>query len=259
MAICRPGSPSSMNRAATSLIRVAPLVMTTNWITTRMAKRIAPTTTWSPATNSPNARITPPAASSRDVPPLVRISRVVATLSTSRVRVVVRRIVGKALKSCGVRIVSVVRSTITARVRLADWSRSSTAGGTGTTNTRIAPTIVTGRITPASRDQPVASALDVVGGIPSPPQLWGQRPGSKTCGSARGAGERPCSTAVRIVSSHGLGPIALGYGSRSGDEPQTCGGTIPPIGPGVQTETCGRPPLGARQPLRVLSPGRKRQ
>ena len=60
MAICRPGRPSSMNRAATSLIRVAPLVITTNWITTRIANRIAPTTTWSPATNSPKARITPP-------------------------------------------------------------------------------------------------------------------------------------------------------------------------------------------------------
>jgi hypothetical protein len=52
-----------MNRAATSLIRVAPLVITTNWMTTRIVNRIAPTTTWSPATNSPNARITPPAAS----------------------------------------------------------------------------------------------------------------------------------------------------------------------------------------------------
>ena len=42
MAIWRPGRPSSMNRAATSLMRVAPLVMTTNWITTRIRNRIAP-------------------------------------------------------------------------------------------------------------------------------------------------------------------------------------------------------------------------
>ena len=34
MAICRPGMPSKANRAATSLMRVAPLVITTNWITT---------------------------------------------------------------------------------------------------------------------------------------------------------------------------------------------------------------------------------
>ena len=43
MAICRPGMPSKANRAATSLIRVAPLVITTNWITTMIAKMISPT------------------------------------------------------------------------------------------------------------------------------------------------------------------------------------------------------------------------
>ncbi len=103
-----------MNRAATSLMRVAPRVITTNWITTRIENRITPTITWSPATNSPNARITPPAASSPSSPPRVSTSRVVATLSTSRVSVVVSRIVGNALNSCGARIESVVRSTSTA-------------------------------------------------------------------------------------------------------------------------------------------------
>ncbi len=87
------------------------------------------------------------------VPPWVRTSRVVATLSTSRVSVVVRRMVGKALKSVGERIARVVSSTSTASVMLAAWSRSSTAGGTGTMKTRIAPTIVTGRTTPARRVQ----------------------------------------------------------------------------------------------------------
>ena len=38
MAICRPGIPSKANRAATSLMRVAPLVITTNWITTMMRR-----------------------------------------------------------------------------------------------------------------------------------------------------------------------------------------------------------------------------
>ena len=84
-----------MNRAATSLMRVAPRVITTNWITTRIENRITPTSTWSPATNSPNERITPPAASTPYSPPRVSTSRVVATLSTSRVSVVVSRIVGK--------------------------------------------------------------------------------------------------------------------------------------------------------------------
>ena len=43
MAICRPGRPSRANRAATSLIRVAPLVITTNWITAMIANMINPT------------------------------------------------------------------------------------------------------------------------------------------------------------------------------------------------------------------------
>ena len=137
-----------MNRAATSLMRVAPRVITTNWITTRIENRITPTITWSPATNSPNARMTPPAASSRSSPPRVSTSRVVATFKTSRVNVVVSRIVGNALNSCGVRIESVVKSTTTATVRLADRRMSSNSGGIGTTKTRIAPMMVIGRTKP---------------------------------------------------------------------------------------------------------------
>ena len=63
MAICRPGMPSKAKRAATSLMRVAPLVITTNWMTTMMTKMIRPTTILSPATNSPKLLTTPPAAS----------------------------------------------------------------------------------------------------------------------------------------------------------------------------------------------------
>ena len=36
MAICLPGIASRVNRAPTSATRVAPLVMTANWMTTRM-------------------------------------------------------------------------------------------------------------------------------------------------------------------------------------------------------------------------------
>ena len=43
-AICLPGIPSRVNRAATSLMRVAPLVITTNWIKTMIEKIISPTT-----------------------------------------------------------------------------------------------------------------------------------------------------------------------------------------------------------------------
>ena len=188
-----------MNRAATSLIRVAPLVMTTNWITTRIVNRITPTTTSSPATKSPKARITPPAASSPSMPPCVRIRRDVATLSTRRVSVVVSRIVGKALNSCGVRIASVVSRMITASVTLAESSRSRTSGGTGMMSTRIAPTIVIGRITPVRRDQPLATGLDGVGGILSPPRRRDRRP-------TAGQGAESASVLARSDSKPGDTP-----------------------------------------------------
>ena len=68
IAICRPGMPSKANRAATSLIRVAPLVITTNWITTMITKMTNPTTILPLATNSPKVLITSPAASTPAVP-----------------------------------------------------------------------------------------------------------------------------------------------------------------------------------------------
>src|SRR5437016_3115469 len=63
---------------------------------------------------------------------------------------------------------SVVRRMSTAIVTLAASKRSSTAAGSGTTKTRIAPTIVIGKTHVASRDQ-AASRLFVgsSGGIPS--------------------------------------------------------------------------------------------
>ncbi len=44
MAICLPGMASRVKRAATSATRSAPLVMTTNWMTTRIRKTTRPTT-----------------------------------------------------------------------------------------------------------------------------------------------------------------------------------------------------------------------
>ena len=96
IAICLPGMASKAKRAATSLMRVAPLVITTNWIMTMITKMMMPTTSWSPATNSPNAcdhaagRV-----AARRSPACVRISRVVATLSTSRASVVASSSDGK--------------------------------------------------------------------------------------------------------------------------------------------------------------------
>ena len=48
MAICLPGMPSRVKRAATSATRPAPLVMTTNWMTMRMKNTTRPTRTEPP-------------------------------------------------------------------------------------------------------------------------------------------------------------------------------------------------------------------
>ena len=55
MLICLPGIASRVNRAATSLTRPAPLVMTTYWITTRIRKTTMPTTVLPPTTTFPKA------------------------------------------------------------------------------------------------------------------------------------------------------------------------------------------------------------
>ena len=52
MAICLPGMASRVNRAATSLMRPAPLVMTMNCTITMMRKITTPTKRLSPATNA---------------------------------------------------------------------------------------------------------------------------------------------------------------------------------------------------------------
>ena len=55
MAICLPGMASRVKRAATSAMRPAPLVMTTNWMTTRIRKTTMPTTRLPPTTKWPKA------------------------------------------------------------------------------------------------------------------------------------------------------------------------------------------------------------
>ncbi len=104
MAICLPGMASRVKRAATSLMRVAPLVTTTNCTITRMMKMTTPTNSESPATKSPKARMTCPAtwaASSGVDASAVRMSRVLATLSTRRKSVAASSRLGKTLKSRG--------------------------------------------------------------------------------------------------------------------------------------------------------------
>ena len=50
MAICLPGMASRVKRAPTSATRPAPLVTTTNWMTTRIEKTMIPTTSEPPMT-----------------------------------------------------------------------------------------------------------------------------------------------------------------------------------------------------------------
>ena len=122
----------------------------------------------------------------------VSTSRVVATFNTSRMSVVVKRMVGNALNSCGVRIARVVKSTTTATVKLTDNKTSSSPGGIGTTKTRIAPMIVTGRTNPRRKPPPDSDpdSLDVVGGIRSPQQTNGGGT------AARPAGKVGCSVST---------------------------------------------------------------
>ena len=89
IAICFPGMASRANLAATSLMRAAPRVTTRNCMTAIRTNRITPTARELEVTKSLNAQTTCPAAyraeaASAPSAPAVRISRVVATLSTSR-------------------------------------------------------------------------------------------------------------------------------------------------------------------------------
>ncbi len=98
---------SRVKRAATSDMRVAPLVITTNCTMTRMTKMIAPTTAFEPATKLANAWMTWPAAvlaCSGSLVSIERMSRVDATLSTRRNSVVPSSSAGKTLKSSGLRM-----------------------------------------------------------------------------------------------------------------------------------------------------------
>ena len=86
IAICLPGMASRVKRAATSATRPAPLVITTNWITTRIRKTMRPTTTLPPTTKLPNAEMTSPASPCsriRRVPEMFRPSRKSVATSSS--------------------------------------------------------------------------------------------------------------------------------------------------------------------------------
>ena len=143
MAICLPGMASRVKRAPTSATREAPLVTTTNWMTTRIRNTTSPTTTEPPTTNEPNDWITPPAE------PVVRISRVDDTLRARRNRVAISSSDGKAARSRARAVMMVVNSIRTPKAMLNDSSRSSSIPGRGTTMRAM-----TAIMPPASRPPP---------------------------------------------------------------------------------------------------------
>src|SRR5690606_41715145 len=119
---------SSVNRAATSAIRPAPLVITMKLITTRIRKITSPTTTCPPIRNEPNASITSPAY------PSERISRVLLTLSPSRNSVSSSSRLANALNSSGSPVLSVTTSTTIDSASDNASKPSSSNGGSGTTS-----------------------------------------------------------------------------------------------------------------------------
>ena len=199
IAICLPGMASRLKRAATSAMRPEPLVMTMKFTTRRMAKSITPITTSPPIRNPPKACTTWPAAPGPSAPWL-RMSRVVATLSERRSSVVSSRRVGKLVKSSGrVRNIATI-STRTDAVTESARPRSSSTGGSGSTNTassattpRANPTSVPGSMGRARLNQLVSirrrrsavpcRAAYPVGAAPRP--RIGRNPG--VCCEARGS------------------------------------------------------------------------
>ncbi len=124
---------SSTKRAATSLMRPEPLVITTNWMMIRIRNTTRPTARLSPPTYSPKAWITLPAL------PWVRIRRVLATLSPRRKSVVKSRIVGKVESSRAERAFMTTRSSTSEIVMLEASSTSSTKGLIGVISVTISP------------------------------------------------------------------------------------------------------------------------
>ena len=146
MAICLPGMASSVNRAPTSAMRVAPLVMTTKFTVIRMTNTMVPMTKSPLITKLAKPAMTCPAASGPSLP-LERMSRVVAMLSDSRSRVASSSTVGKAEKSSGRWIHSDTMRMSTASAMENDRPMSMKVAGNGRNSTVKMKTMPTAKPT----------------------------------------------------------------------------------------------------------------
>jgi hypothetical protein len=142
MAICLPGMASRVKRAATSAMRPAPLVMTTNWITTRMMNTTKPTTKLPPTTNCPKALMTEPAAA---VPswPCRSTSRAEATFRARRNSVRTRSSEGNTENSTGFRMYIDTKRVRSETLMLVVSIMSRRRAGTGTIIMARIPTTAT--------------------------------------------------------------------------------------------------------------------
>ena len=164
IAICLPGMASRVNRAPTSATRPAPLVMTTNWMTSRIENTIRPTISDPPTTKWPKVSITFPANPSRST------RRVALTFSARRNRVITRITAGKAAKSRGPLTNIAVMRTRRATVMLSAMSRSRSIAGRGTTSITTIITMPIGTASWLSRFRGTSSSRgrrgDEAGAVP---------------------------------------------------------------------------------------------
>ena len=124
-------------------MRLAPLVMTLKFTTSKMRKTTAPTTRLPPTAKRPKVSIRWPAAPGPSEP-LSRMSRVVATLRPRRKSVVISSSEGKTEKSIGLIKDSATSSTSTASETLNAKSTSSAAAGSGSTMMASTPSTAMG-------------------------------------------------------------------------------------------------------------------
>ncbi len=145
MAICLPGMPSKVKRAATSATRPAPLVITMNWITMIMRNTTRPTMTEPPITKCPKEETTLPALACRST------WRVTLTLSARRNMVAISKREGNTEKSSARFTYMLVSRMITAPTRFRVIRTSMSWVGKGTTSITTTQTIAVGTPTKVKR------------------------------------------------------------------------------------------------------------